>query len=156
MHFHLMQSRCIFCGCVPDAGVFPMQHDTAGISQQALSVSYGTLLHAVFARHFTEQELKGNGASPKSEPSSSKAALRTNSFAPTKAAPPSSEGTSKSRFNIIERSRWPNGIPAVMGAHLMASGIIAPLSTSKGQQSPKSSSATIREVNTFKELLCPT
>ena len=75
---------------------------------------------AVFARHFTEQELKGNGASLKPVAQ------------PTAKSISSSEGSSKSRFNIIERSRWPNGIPAVMGAHLMGSGTIAPLSTSKG------------------------
>lgn len=32
----------------------------------------------------------------------------------------------------IPQSQWPQGIPAVMGAHLMASGAVAPLSTSKG------------------------
>lgn len=32
----------------------------------------------------------------------------------------------------IPQSQWPEGIPAVMGAHLMASGAIAPLSTSSG------------------------
>lgn len=32
----------------------------------------------------------------------------------------------------IPQSQWPEGIPAVMGAHLMASGAIAPISTSKG------------------------
>lgn len=37
-----------------------------------------------------------------------------------------------SRINVIDKSRWPEGIPAVMGAHLMASGTVAPLSTSKG------------------------
>eukprot|EP00892_Ulva_mutabilis_P003024 jgi/Ulvmu1/12722/UM095_0026.1 len=32
----------------------------------------------------------------------------------------------------IPQSQWPNGIPAVMGAHLMASGAVAPISTSTG------------------------
>ncbi|CAG9460224.1 unnamed protein product [Pedinophyceae sp. YPF-701] len=36
------------------------------------------------------------------------------------------------RFNVIEKSRWESGIPPVMGAHLMASGAVAPLSTSTG------------------------
>jgi 6-phosphogluconolactonase len=36
------------------------------------------------------------------------------------------------RIHVIAGSRWPNGIPAVMGAHLMMSGSVAPISTSKG------------------------
>ena len=36
------------------------------------------------------------------------------------------------RFNFIPHSRWPRGIPPVMGAHLMASGAVAPISTSAG------------------------
>ena len=35
-------------------------------------------------------------------------------------------------INRIPRSRWENGIPAVMGAHLMGSGEVSPISTSKG------------------------
>jgi 6-phosphogluconolactonase len=35
-------------------------------------------------------------------------------------------------INVIPESRWKQGIPPVMGAHLMDSGAIAPLSTSKG------------------------
>ena len=33
----------------------------------------------------------------------------------------------------IPRSRWPNGVPAVMGAHLLSSHMVAPLSVSKGE-----------------------
>lgn len=40
--------------------------------------------------------------------------------------------TAKYEINIIPQSRWPDGIPVVMGAHLMASGAVAPISTSKG------------------------
>ena len=36
------------------------------------------------------------------------------------------------RFNFIPHSRWPRGIPPVMGAHLMSSGAVAPISTSAG------------------------
>ena len=36
------------------------------------------------------------------------------------------------RFNYIPRSKWPKGIPPVMGAHLMASGQPSPMSTSTG------------------------
>ena len=36
------------------------------------------------------------------------------------------------RFNYIPVSRWPKGIPPVMGAHLMGSGVVAPISTSTG------------------------
>lgn len=36
------------------------------------------------------------------------------------------------RLHIIRKSRWPKGIPAVMGAHLMPSGNVAPISTSRG------------------------
>ena len=36
------------------------------------------------------------------------------------------------RFNYIPWSRWPKGIPPVMGGHLMASGEPSPLSTSAG------------------------
>jgi len=35
-------------------------------------------------------------------------------------------------INVIPKSRWPQGIPPVMGAHLLESGAVAPLSTSKG------------------------
>eukprot|EP00884_Botryococcus_braunii_P013866 jgi/Botrbrau1/22480/Bobra.114_2s0010.1 len=42
------------------------------------------------------------------------------------------EETTKYEINVIPKSRWPDGIPAVMGAHLMASGTVAPVSTSKG------------------------
>lgn len=35
-------------------------------------------------------------------------------------------------INVIEETAWDKGIPPVMGAHLMASGVIAPISTSKG------------------------
>eukprot|EP00775_Hariotina_reticulata_P000649 gene649-942_t len=35
-------------------------------------------------------------------------------------------------LNVIPKSQWDNGIPPVMGAHLMASGTVAPISTSKG------------------------
>ena len=35
-------------------------------------------------------------------------------------------------INEIPQSRWEDGVPAVMGAHLMPSGNVAPISTSKG------------------------
>lgn len=35
-------------------------------------------------------------------------------------------------LHVIPRSRWPDGVPAVMGAHLMASHAVAPISVSKG------------------------
>ncbi|GBF94076.1 6-phosphogluconolactonase [Raphidocelis subcapitata] len=35
-------------------------------------------------------------------------------------------------LNVIPKTAWEKGIPPVMGAHLMASGAIAPISTSKG------------------------
>lgn len=35
------------------------------------------------------------------------------------------------RVNLIPQSKWTNGVPPVMGGHLMASGSISPLSTSK-------------------------
>lgn len=35
-------------------------------------------------------------------------------------------------LNIIPQSQWANGVPPVMGAHLMASGTVAPVSTSTG------------------------
>lgn len=34
-------------------------------------------------------------------------------------------------INEIPRSAWPDGVPPVMGAHLMPSGDVAPISTSK-------------------------
>lgn len=34
-------------------------------------------------------------------------------------------------INEIPQSQWPDGVPAVMGAHLMESGQVAPISTSK-------------------------
>lgn len=40
--------------------------------------------------------------------------------------------TTQYKLNVITESRWPDGVPAVMGAHLMASGAVAPISTSKG------------------------
>lgn len=87
-----------------------------------INISKHSTMSAVLARQFTEQELRSNGAS-----------LKADSNKPSEKALSPSEGTDKSRFNIIERSRWPDGIPAVMGAHLMASHNIAPLSTSKGK-----------------------
>jgi 6-phosphogluconolactonase len=36
------------------------------------------------------------------------------------------------RINVIPRSKWGDGIPPVMGAHLMPSGSVAPISMSKG------------------------
>ncbi|KAK9858028.1 hypothetical protein WJX84_006389 [Apatococcus fuscideae] len=36
------------------------------------------------------------------------------------------------RINVIKGTRWEKGIPPVMGAHLMASGSVAPISVSKG------------------------
>jgi 6-phosphogluconolactonase len=47
--------------------------------------------------------------------------------------PPAAE-SEQARYLIheIPQSQWPNGIPAVMGAHLMPSGEVAPISTSKG------------------------
>ena len=52
-------------------------------------------------------------------------------------APPVTQLTdaayANSRFNVIAPiSRWPTGIPPVMGAHLMPSGDVAPISTSTG------------------------
>lgn len=41
-------------------------------------------------------------------------------------------GSSSPVLNIIPHSQWADGIPPVMGAHLMASGTVAPISTSKG------------------------
>lgn len=38
------------------------------------------------------------------------------------------------KFNVIANNgQWPDGVPPVMGAHLMASGTVAPISTSKGE-----------------------
>ena len=37
-----------------------------------------------------------------------------------------------SRINLIPKSRWADGIPPVMGAHLMPSGQATPMSMSKG------------------------
>ena len=52
---------------------------------------------------------------------------------PKEAKPENSEDDGTPPFiHVIEESRWPNGIPAVQGAHLMASGSVAPISTSKG------------------------
>jgi 6-phosphogluconolactonase len=49
---------------------------------------------------------------------------------------PSKEGGEgkKNRYviNEIPQSQWDDGVPAVMGAHLMASGNVAPISTSTG------------------------
>ena len=36
--------------------------------------------------------------------------------------------------NVIPRSAWPDGVPPVMGGHLLASGVAAPLSVSKGER----------------------
>ena len=47
-------------------------------------------------------------------------------------APAADLPLSNSRVNYIPRSRWAKGVPPVMGAHLMPSGAVAPVSTSKG------------------------
>jgi 6-phosphogluconolactonase len=44
----------------------------------------------------------------------------------------SAQTSDKFVINIIPKSAWPNGVPPVMGAHLMASGTVAPVSTSRG------------------------
>jgi 6-phosphogluconolactonase len=48
------------------------------------------------------------------------------------ASAPPAASAEKFVLNIIPKSAWPNGVPPVMGAHLMASGAVAPLSTSRG------------------------
>jgi hypothetical protein len=52
-------------------------------------------------------------------------------YAPTPAR--SAAAVAGGRIHFIPRSRWPDGVPAVMGAHLMASHAVAPLSVSKGE-----------------------
>lgn len=48
-------------------------------------------------------------------------------------SPTSSSNKDKPFINLIpDNGQWPNGVPPVMGAHLMASGTVAPVSTSKG------------------------
>lgn len=54
---------------------------------------------------------------------------------PAGSAQPSPQPAAAARRYLINRipcSRWENGIPAVMGAHLMGSGEVSPISTSKG------------------------
>lgn len=47
--------------------------------------------------------------------------------------PPAKEGKVAPTINLIPNNgKWENGIPPVMGAHLMASGSVAPISTSTG------------------------
>ena len=53
--------------------------------------------------------------------------------------PAQSAGSDNPRIHVIAGSRWPNGIPAVMGAHLLASGAVAPISTTKGGLQPNTS-----------------
>ncbi len=51
--------------------------------------------------------------------------------APTQVQEGADDG--KPFINLIPNNgRWPNGIPPVMGAHLMASGVVSPISVSKG------------------------
>jgi len=54
--------------------------------------------------------------------------------ADTAAASPNGASESGPRYviNEIPHTRWPKGIPPVMGAHLMPSGVVAPISTSGG------------------------
>lgn len=48
-------------------------------------------------------------------------------------AAPTKPDSEKPFIHLIPNNgKWANGIPAVMGAHLMASGIVAPVSVSKG------------------------
>ncbi len=49
-------------------------------------------------------------------------------------APPQRRSSAEpsSRIHLIPQSRWADGIPVVMGSHLMASGTVAPVSRSKG------------------------
>lgn len=44
----------------------------------------------------------------------------------------STSSSAEPKLNIIPQSAWANGIPPVMGGHLMASGTPAPISTSSG------------------------
>lgn len=57
---------------------------------------------------------------------------------PAIVSPPSTARSPSYQINVIPHSRWPNGVPAVMGAHLMPSGAVAPISTSKGVGPPSS------------------
>ena len=84
----------------------------------------------MFARQITE-EPSLNGSKPSSKDSEPRTASKgPQPERPVKEAAPVND---RSRFNVIPKSRWQNGIPAVMGAHLMSSGVVAPLSTSKGE-----------------------
>mmetsp|Transcript_40156 Transcript_40156/g.89089 ORF Transcript_40156/g.89089 Transcript_40156/m.89089 type:complete len:360 (+) Transcript_40156:81-1160(+) len=66
-----------------------------------------------------------------------RSAQRAASVVPRATAPASkSESSSAAAKYVIHEipnnGVWPNGVPPVMGAHLMASGVVAPVSTSKG------------------------
>ena len=84
----------------------------------------------MFARQITEKPSL-NGSKPFSKDSEPKTASKGPQ--PERPVEEAAPVTDRSRFHIIPKSRWQNGIPAVMGAHLMSSGVVAPLSTSKGE-----------------------
>jgi 6-phosphogluconolactonase len=57
--------------------------------------------------------------------------------------------TGRTHFNIIKRSQWPTGVPKVMGGHVMPSGLVAPVTQSKGCISDVYSAAETQHVHPF-------
>ena len=91
-----------------------------------------SVVSVAIARHITEDHSSNGAKAAVAEteniPDSSSSAVRRIDRE-NKASESSGD---RSRINVIAQSRWSDGVPAVMGAHLMASGVVAPLSTSKG------------------------
>ena len=83
----------------------------------------------------TAAPVHSNGAA---KPDAAREALSNGTPAPSQAPAAEPAGSAQPAaagrylINRIPRSRWENGIPAVMGAHLMGSGEVSPISTSKG------------------------
>lgn len=82
--------------------------------------------------------------------------VRASTATPNSPTSSSSGSKDKPFINLIPNNgQWPNGVPPVMGAHLMASGVVAPVSTSKGAGIdivPHQFQYHIAETNTLVEL----
>ena len=93
-------------------------------------------LRAVAGQPQTAAPVHSNGAGKPD--SAAREALSNGTPAPSQAPAAEPAGSAQPAaarrylINRIPRSRWENGIPAVMGAHLMGSGEVSPISTSKG------------------------
>lgn len=103
---------------------------------EAPVLSFLGLLGAVPLAQAVERMMLKNLSSRTSACNKRQHSTRSSStFSPVycSASAPSADSVVKPIINVIPNNgQWANGVPPVMGAHLMASGVVAPISVSKG------------------------